>query len=196
MSLDIMLTHKRTGEEIISMNWLRNPYGLATWAEDNYQYATHHNQHNHAPEQPAYPSKVGYRLYYVCNHWAYKSSSAVNRPLFKRVVDQYAEVLLSLDKAYYFFDTSSFIQFVLPHWELIPQRQLTEFIRVVGTQDDRPVYLGNRMGFNIEWFDKPAFNLRYRDGSTMLEHYKRWMGQLVNFAELLQNKDYRFYCSN
>jgi hypothetical protein len=36
MSLDISLTNRDTGEEAVSMNWLRNPYGLSGRAEANW----------------------------------------------------------------------------------------------------------------------------------------------------------------
>jgi len=180
MSLDISLT-KRDGGEVMEMNWLRNPFGLCQWAEDN------------ARHMGLEPRKS---LWYVINHWSYDKSRRVNRPLFRDVVYEYANKLIELSNGYYFFDLPSYRQFIEPHIDFLPID-------------------GNRGGFGIKWIEGSKYDvLGSKVGRLMvpIEHfakhqcfhlpdvslgyYKKWYDDLIEFAELLQNREFRFYCSN
>jgi hypothetical protein len=153
MSLDITLTDRKTGEEIASMNWLRNPYGLCNWAEANYRYAT---------KQPD-PKKD---LHYVINHWNYEKSSRVNRALFKQIVDEYWRVIKGLEKGYFFFDVWGYIQFIQPNLDLIPQEEsLFGTQRIVGAER-----LDHEIGIPMEYFADRAFHL----GKSGLDEWKAW----------------------
>ena len=162
------------------MNWLRNPYGLCNWAEDNFSYALANNPHLAGkPKKP---------LWYVVNHWNYEKSRRVNRPLFKSVVDDYAAVILGLPQAYFFFDVASFMSFVLPNMDALPTKQtFGSSIRIEGN-----VFHEQKVGIPMEYFSKPQFHL----GHASLEAYKDWFRQLIEFANLLQDEEYVFYCDN
>lgn len=169
MSLDISLTNKTTDEVVADMNWLRNPFGLCNWAEDNVNVKTKRS------------------LWYVINHWNYGKSHRVNRPLFKQVVDEYWQAIEPLEKGYFFFNIASYMSFVQPHLDVLPVTNQFHQPRIEGG-----IFKGHKYGIPIELFDKPCFNLGY----SSLESYKEWFRQLVEFAELLQDKSNRFYCSN
>lgn len=173
MSLDISLENKKTGELIIEMNWLRNPFGLCQWAEDNT------NTHDW---------KKG--LWYVINHWNYGKSNRVNRELFKKVVDKHQEIIENLQRGYFFFSLSSYVQFVQPHYDLFPKEKLFtgDYYIKDSKYDDK-----KRLMIPMEYFDKPEFNL---SSDVSLKRYKKWFGALVEFASLLQNKNNKFHCSN
>lgn len=174
MSLDIAIGNAATGDTR-DLNWLRNPFGLCQWAEDNYEYRTKQRP----PEQE--------QLYYVCNHWAYDRSGEVDRPLFKRVVESYWEVLSGLERGYYFFGAGSLIQFVVPHW-----RHLPVTVEFYSPRVEVMAYMDDRVGIPVEHFTHPDFHL----SNPSLGSCKAWYEQLLEFAELLQDPAYEFYCSN
>lgn len=182
MSLDISLTTKDE-EEIMDMNWFRNPYGLCNWAEDNLEYLE---------LQPGSESST---LYYVCNHWAYDKSKDVDRKLFKGVVDYYWEHIKDMDRAYYFFDLSSYRQFVEPSLHLIPKVKnilgQLDIMDIVYMREQR-----GRIGIDVEYFKPKEFNLSRHNTTSMLKDSKKWFKQLVEFAEELQDEATIFYCSN
>ena len=166
MSIDLHLYDGE--EEIISLNWLRNPFGLCNWAEDN----------------------VGdnLRLHYVCNEWTYGKSDQVNRPLFKQVVEEYWARIQKLDAGYFFFDLSSYRQFVEPHIAAFPGKRLFDIWSIDGSKYDQRGRLMIPMGH----FDRPEFDVF----KPSLEGYREWFSELVRFAEKLQNEKHRFYASN
>lgn len=190
MSLDISLHEKRLtpptefdtlGAEVVSMNWLRNPYGLCNWAEDNFE---------------ALGMKVAKNesLWYVINHWNYEKAPKVNRVLFKSVVDQYWRVIQKIDKGYFFFDINAYMQFVEPHVDLLPKERI-EILhenRIKGLNHE----LKHHVGIPMEYFNLECFNLGIEKFKTPLEHYKNWFLELVQFADKLQDKSLTFYCSN
>jgi hypothetical protein len=169
MSLDISITHKKSGDSM-DMNWLRNPFGLCNWAEANVHPKTKKD------------------LWYVINHWNYEKSRRINRKLFKEVVDAYWAEIQKLEKGYFYFDLGSYMSFVQPHLSELPVERLFDQDRIKGGvfADD------GRYGIPMEYFNKPAFHL----SDATLDRYKEWFSQLVEFAQMLQDKDYRFYCSN
>jgi hypothetical protein len=173
MSLDISLTDK-CGDEIASLNWLRNPFGLERWAQHNVEYAVRDAFH------------VTDRLWYVCNHWNYKHSEDVDRRRFKQVVDSYNMVIQQLEVGYFWFDASELIQFVFPHAAQFKGHWLDD-----GGQKHYNQLLGiPQPQFCHFWFE-PSAEKHYT-----LEYYKHWFCELVDFADLLQDRENEFYCSN
>lgn len=174
MGLDLVLTHKKNGEDDYSLNWLRNPFGLCNWVEDNTDL------------------KLKKDLYYVCNRWAYDNAKNLNRKLFQEVVLAYQEPINNLERGYFWFDLPSYIAFIQPNIHSLPMRTST-----LGGQPriDAAIYNrnGDKYGIPMEYFGASCFHM---GGRHTLKHYKEWYGRLVEFAEVMQNRDYRFHCSN
>ena len=173
MSLDILLT--KNGEEISEMNWLRNPFGLCNWAMDNAR-----------PDLLQYP--LG--LWFVCNHWAYDKSSELNRVLFKGVVDAWWQIVRMLDIGYFKFDLPAYRQFIEDKKYKLHTRDFAFGKIIVGSKYDDDSNLLIPMEHFRDW------DLGIKNGGTVLQHYKEWFLELVGFAELLQDEDTVFYCSN
>jgi len=181
MSLDIDVHNTRTDERM-EMSWLRNPYGLCTWAEANYLYTT---------KSIPFPDEKS--LWYVINHWCYDTSEQVDKPLFLEVVKRYAEVILKLEKGYFWFDVSSFMSFVLPHMDVLPTE---DFFKQTRIKDN--VFHDRQIGIPMDYFSNPCFHLsdKYRPDAHTLTHYQDWYRDLIKFAEMLQDPDAVYYCSN
>lgn len=177
MSLDIAL-YDNDDNCIAEMNWLRNPFGLCKWAEDNCHYVW-----NSVPVENE-------RLWYVCNNWAYDKSNEVDRIQFKKVVDRYWYTLQTLETTYYFFDLPSYRQFIEGKLDHLPTKMLAfvETLSIEGSKYDNQ----QRLLIPVDLFKSPIFHL----GKVSSEKQKAWMLELVKFAELLQNESNRFYCSN
>lgn len=79
MSLDIHLSCKSCGNEIKSMNWLRNPFGLIYWIKDN----------------------TGIDLWHVINEHSYRNSHKVDREEFLKLAEAAYEAVSRLDKAHF-----------------------------------------------------------------------------------------------
>ena len=103
MSLDISIS--RNGETLAEINWLRNPFGLCQWAEDN----------TITPDSP-------YGLHYVCNAWAYGRSSQIDRKLFLTVVLDYWQQVQKLKHGYFWFAPRQYQQFVMPYAQFLSSR--------------------------------------------------------------------------
>lgn len=166
MSLDIDLY--RGEEEVAQMNWLRNPFGLCNWAEDN----TAHVGYT--------PPQSNRRLWYVCNNWAYDESKNIDRKLFQEVVLNYKKVIDELKIGYFFFNRTS--------------KQHLYCKEDPASLTMRPAP-GDRYMISIETFAACTTTINLGDKVT-LEAYKEWFGELVKFAELLQDESLTFYCSN
>ena len=173
MSLDLHLYDKNT-DEVAHMNWLRNPFGLCQWAEDNVE-----------PSNPT--------LFEVCNKWAYNKGKNVDRPQFRRVVLEYWERIKKLEHGFFKFSSlSQYRQFVEPIIHLMPRRKLS--------YSDAMEIVGEKRDANSVYIPMEHFNVKDdwdgRNNHYTLEKYKEWFKELVEFAELLQDKDLEFYCSN
>lgn len=168
MSLDIYL-YGPDSEEIASMNWLRNSFGLCTWAEDNVGEGKDR------------------ALWHVINDWSYAKSSEVDRPLFLKVVSEYSAAVMKLEQGYFLFDLPGYIQFVEPYKSHLPKERLFIGMEVIKGAK----YVGHRMAIPMQHFGS-AFHLT----DPSFERYKRWMGELLEFANLLQDTGNTFYCSN
>lgn len=170
MSLDIEVKYK---EQKIEINWLRNPFGLCSWVEDNVESR--------------------YSLYKVCNKWTYGKSKKVNRKYFLKVVNDYLNKIQGLRAGYFAFDLGAYIQFVEKHSYLFPKEQIvTDYYKIIGS-----FYRNDKLYIPMEYFNKPEYNLIsncYPGG--MLTYYKNWYNKLYDIALLLQNKKSEFYCSN
>ena len=177
MSLDISLCDT-DGDDIKSMNWLRNPFGLEQWAQGNFEYIT-----------KECVIILPFTLWDVCNQWNYEKSSEVDRPLFKFVVDVYAGVLKQLETGYFWFDIYGANQYIIPKAHSLPFETMYGVSSIKGR-----VYHKDSMGIPQKYC-KNLFDFGSRNAHT-LEWYNDWFNQLVEFAELLQNTEYDFYCSN
>ncbi len=170
MSLDISVT---TSEEEVELNWLRNPFGLCNWAEDNVHPKTRRS------------------LWYVCNHWSYKKSCRVNRPLFQEVVLAYWEQIKRLKQGYFVFDLPSYRQFIEPNISHLPTESPNPFSSVRWIKGSK--YTNDRrLMVPMEHFDSSVFHLSV----PRLGSYQDWFKRLVYAAELLQQTSAKFYCSN
>lgn len=181
MSLDIVLRDEND-EVIAEMNWLRNQFGLCNWAEDNACFIF------------GKPQEGTERLWYVCNHWAYDASDSVDRALFLNVVKRYWDTLSALDNSFFFFSTSAYRQFIEPNQDKIaldPKWKSSwgtpKWFR--GSRYDGQ----GRLMIPVNEFSNTVFSL---GDLVSHERYLEWFSKLLNFAELLQNKNYRFECSN
>ena len=163
MSLDISLIDKKTGKEVMSLNWLRNPFGLEQWAESNV---------GEKPDMLGKPT-----LYYVCNNWCYDESDNIDRKWFKRVVDRYWSEIRELKVGYFVFDLPEYRQFV----EGKLKRELDYFTEDFEYREDN-----TEIAIRMDCFDE----------AKSLDGYKEWFQQLVMFAEILQEADVEFDCSN
>jgi hypothetical protein len=170
MSLDISVT---VGDEEIDMNWLRNPFGLCNWAEANVQPKTRRS------------------LWYVCNHWAYKKSGRVNKPLFLEVVLAYQDAIMALLRGYFVFDLPSYRSFIEPFMDYLPTQP-----HVMGDErrwiKDSKYDDHQRLMIPMEYFTHEVFHL----ARPSLAAYQEWFGRLVDLARLLQQPGAKFYCSN
>lgn len=166
MSCDIYL-YDKFGNEFLSMNWFRNPFGLLNWIKEN----------------------TSVDMYDVVNDPANKNL-AVDRELFLRQARQaYAEVAV-LEKAFFKIPvdwvekahSSSFLhrEYYIP-WVAFERRN-DEFGWV-----DVEVFGGlAREGF---------FGFGVTCGK-ILRYYKDWTAELYRFALALQDEALEYYCSN
>lgn len=184
MSLDIYVTNSKTGESR-DMNWRRNPYGLCNWSEANYNFRTESKPDDESEQ----------RLWHVINNWNYDESDQVDRRLFLEVVQRYGRVLINdLQQGYFFFSERALEQFVMPHLSIVPDMPIGVAPGVTITNPDK----SKEYGLPMEYFGHPCFGLsdRHRPHAHTLEYYKQWFGELIAFAEMLQDPDAVFYCSN
>jgi hypothetical protein len=206
MSLDISLYDiGRSGEkyEVLSMNWLRNPFGLERWAETNAGVKVSDDQ----------------SLYYVCNHWAYDNSidhddpHHDNREFFKEVVDHYGNALhmrhRNGETFYFAFTNENLINNYVLDTRILPHFPLGEvkdahFIKgaVWGPGEGGARNGAQTLFVPMQHFETPAINnrvhlLHYGSTQTLLAQYIDWYNELMKFAEaLVAHPEYEFYCSN
>lgn len=174
MSLDISVS--KDGEELAGINWLRNPFGLEQWAERNVGDKV---------------SNFGITLYDVCNNWAYDEAKNVDRKLFKDIVDLYWEEIRRLERGYFFFNFREFEVMVAQHYNLFPKEDLPCVINpeILGS-----IWKGDLYGIPQEYFCND--NIFHLGTHFHLVAYKLWFKVLVDLAELLQDPETEFYCSN
>ncbi|MGC2239151.1 MAG: hypothetical protein WA584_23550 [Pyrinomonadaceae bacterium] len=109
-------------------------------------------------------------LWDVCNRWSYAEAKNIDRLLFKETIDWYAERFYALEQIYIFFGSERSLKQFIPTAQSItfPARFTVESIA-------EECHLG-------------------RVGSTY--GYKNWMRELQKIAEILQNPETEFYCTN
>lgn len=181
MSLDIDVRNPKTGVSL-EMNWLRNPYGLCSWAEDNYNYQTESSPDDESEQ----------RLWHVINHWNYDKSDQVDKELFYSVVMRYGNVILNdLKQGYFFFTEQALKQFIFPHLTVLSWTKDT----LPGVVIKHPII---KLGIPMDYFSHECFGLssEYRPNAHTLERYQAWFQQLMDFATILRDPDAEFYCSN
>jgi len=173
MSLDISVS--KDGEELASINWLRNPFGLEQWAERNVGDKVSH---------------FGITLYDVCNNWAYDEAKNIDRKLFKDIVDLYWEEIRRLERGYFFFNFQEYVG-LIPYYHGFPVEKPT-FRNITEIKD--AIWKGDLYGIPQEYFHDDA---KFHMGSFYtLGQYQSWFKVLVDLAELLQDPEIEFYCSN
>lgn len=189
MGLDISLYTDDPELPAMDMNWLRNPFGLRDWAEDNYRIGTGVIAHGGVTEGPEHDPG----LWHVINNWSHDRGGQVDRPLFKRVVDEYWSIIDNLEVGYFVFNLGGYLQFVEEHSSQLPREYIIPQHRI-GRHITGSLTLGrgDRLAIPQDHFAHRAFNL----GDPSLARYKAWFAELVRFAELLQDDRYHFYCSN
>ena len=171
MSLDLYL-YDQDGLMLATLNWIRCPFGLCNWAEDN-------------------AGDGEQSLWYVCNAWAYDKGKDVDRVGFKRVVDAYWERIQQLERGYYWFDLPAYRDIVERNCGWIPYELggggASRYV------DERYNEKRDKLGIPMEYFTAGVFHLA---GQNTLKHYKEWFYILVRFAELLQDETTTFHCTN
>ena len=169
MSLDISLS--RDGHVFTDINWLRNPFGLCQWAEDN--VGTGH------------PTS----LYYVCNHWNYDDGPKIDRQLFTEVVHAHADEVNKLTKSYFYFTLSSYRSIIQPKYYHLPlEETFLGMKRVIGEK----YAPDGKLMIPVEHF-ATGWNM----GPTCsTQGYQEWFAKLVEIADALQDPGVKFYCSN
>ena len=177
MGLNIALIDSK-GDTIVKMNWLRNPFGLVNWIQDNC----------------ARQNKELLSLHYVCNEWSYDNAVNVDRKLFLDVVLSYVESLDALQRGYHYFDLRSYRLFIEPVAHKMKKNDLTiegsEYVDITPGDPslrDNPSLRGDRIRIPVE-------NCSVASGIACLDYYKKWYKQLVDFAELLQDPTVKFWC--
>lgn len=152
----------------LDINWLRNPFGLCTWAEWNVGGKENLDE---------------WALYDVCNQWAYDKVKDFDRDEFHRVVMTYADRVRSLEIGYYVFDVFSYIQFCDGHFF-----KKTQF----GSIMDAKAFGRSNIGIPMEFFES-GFNL----GRAGLEGAKEWFEEFVAIAEaVIKHRDSEIHISN
>ena len=124
MSLKLYLEDKHNNE-IKSITWPRNPFGLCNWAEDN----------------------VGddrSSLHHVCNAWQYEKASQCDRPLFQQVVEHYWQKILALDNnSCFWFTPPQIKEWISPKKHLFPSSvtdKLASSLEQAGLQIGIPMW--------------------------------------------------------
>jgi len=174
--MSLYLSLIKDSGELIELNWLRNPFGLECWVESNTSIIV--------------DGMSTESLYHVCNHWSYAKSKDVDRKLFIHVVDYYWNSIKKLDKGYFFFDLPSYIQFVQPHFNVLPIDDIFGTIHGCSYNENSSI-----IKIPMEHFNHIDFNLGIHNESV-LGHYKNWFKKLVDFAEALQDESTIFECTN
>ena len=185
MSFRMTLYNPETKDEVARLEWLRNPFSLAGWIEDNTRRIT--------------PMSLSRYL----GMFSYRNSDHVSRPTFKYYVDLYAQQVRELTVGYFCFNLQQYRQFIQPCLEHLPYDN-NRFLekRIIGEKYiERNVKLANggesreivAIAIPMEHFTHREFHL---GGLNTLAHYQAWTEELVSFAELLQNTDYIFDCEN
>jgi len=190
MGVDISLlkwSGTENEEEIESMNWLRNPFGLCNWAVDNYVYWC-------KKKYDCY-SKNGKNnlLYHMLNCYAYDKGKKLDRKKFLEIVQTYYDLLNNIEEGYFFFDLNSYRQFIQPKYNtFLKGYNYGDFRTIHGEKYDKY----NRNVLMIPQSEFVNYECVHSIKTDMsLSKYKAWMRELLDFAEMLQDESLEFYCS-
>lgn len=165
--------HVTAADRSLEMNWLRNPFGLCPFAEDNV-------------------GDGSMSLWHVCNDNAYDTSNDLDRPRFLDVVTAYREKLQALELGYFHFEFSSYVQFASSYRAMI----LPWGVRADEPRGYRWDKEHKILGIDVERFiDEPNFGWS-RQTSSVLQWYKDWFDQLFEIAKLMQEPGSDVYISN
>ena len=170
MGFDMSLSGE---EKNISMNWPRNPFGLARWIEDNVKRSD--------TDLPSVNT--------ICNRWTYSDSDKIDRELFLNVILSYKTGVENLERGFYYFNIQEYRCFVEPKSYLLEKSKTclhTEEIKGLEYTKD------GRLRIPLDVYAKYPRAESY----SSLEYYKKWYKELLDFAEQLQDKSLTFYCDN
>jgi len=165
----------RTGPEVASIGWLRNPFGLEPWAESAIL------------DRGIVPTD----LLSTRRRRLVDTSITGRYQDFKEVVDLYWNVIASLESSFFAFDVGSYIQFVQPYLDLFPQDDTLGVKRVTKSH-----YKHHHIFIPMEYFGVSVFSIKRYGSMTLLGQYKQWFEELVEFATLLaENPDLHLHYS-
>lgn len=175
MSYDISLSRKAKDscydpdayalDDVHSMNWLRNPFGLCTFAEDNVGDGSS-------------------ALWHVCNDHAYDKVKDLDRAKFLMVVREYWERIRSMEKASFYFTPGSYDQFAKQYPKIMPPLLHGDLEAAVA-----PL----QILIPVEKFQH-APNFGWRNQSV-LQYYKDRFQELVELATTMQDPEIEIYIS-
>lgn len=185
MSLDIYL-YDRSDQEVISMNWLRNPFGLIYVIQAN----------------------TGVDMWGVINDNAYDNSHKVNRKEFLSLAQEAFKKMKALTDGFFLIPVTKLKdgrQKDNNNIKLIKEKIFTKesehhiiykirwvdyfehyCLRMCRSQYGRPCQ--DYRQYCTDWNLKAA--------KEPVKYYKDWTGELLEFATELQNPEYDYYCSN
>ena len=157
----------------ITMNWLRNPFGLTKWLEDNVE----------RPETDL-PS-----VNTICNRWTYSNSDKIDRELFLNVILSYKTGVEKLERGFYYFNLREYRCLVEPKAHLMEKES-----KMLGGTDIKGLEYAKdgRVRIPLEVYAKYP----HAESHSTIEYYKKWFKELLDFAEQLQDKSLTFYCDN
>lgn len=193
----ISMRVSKNGSVVAEINWLRNPFGLCNFLQDNIELPEEvkspllKKASEYATDR--YKAEETGLLYFVCNRWCYDESKGVDRQLFLDVVREYADRAQNLtsDDARYYFNLGTYRQFVEPNLRCLKtEAGYFDTIRIVGEKYDS----AGRLGIPVEQFrNDGAFHLGHEE---KLPRLKEWAKQLASLAEALQDPETTYYADN
>jgi hypothetical protein len=187
MSLDIAVYRGECYDDadaiLAKMNWLRNPFGLCDWLEDNCPDVN-------VPDE--------FSLWAVVNRWAYSEAVEINdgpqavalRERAIETVEAYNAAAQALTQGYFYFTLSGYLHFVRHRDEILVNpgpRRLCEILVA-------HKYGSGRIGFDMDAVAR-IVELGHADGGV-LAGYQAWAQELTDLFALLRDPDNKLYVSN
>ncbi len=149
------------GQEF-EMNWLRNPFGLCGFAEDNV-------------------GDGNMSLWHVCNDHAYDAVKDLDRAKFLRVVEDYWDRLRGLQRGWFWFTFGSYVQFSYDHAACMRVNfggKLHEWTKKNDVSFLKLDIARFEHDQNWEWSGRNIEPLQF---------YKNWFEQLLELARAMQD---------
>ncbi len=173
MSYNISVSSRDGGYD---MNWLRNPFGLCQFAEDN-------------------AGDGDQSLWHVCNDHSYEQSMNVDRGRFLRVVSDYWDRIRGLESAHFFFTFGAYVQFA-------PSYPDAMLLQPRGWRSGESRWEeGGRLAISVAEFQRYdrqrgiSNGFAWR-GTPVLTHYKQRFENLLELANAMQDPDASIHISS